>query len=286
MPIAFLNGYWVDAAQAVVPISDRGLLLGDGVFETARLHLGQYFRLRQHFARLVASADLLRIPLPGLDDLIETAHELARRNSFQEANFRIIVTRGSGGRGLGRRGAGPPTVLATLSELPADWEARARAGWTVRTSSVRRPATTSVPASLKGLGRAYALLAHFEAEDAGFDDALLLSADGHIAEGPTWNVFWRSGVTLYTPAPGVGILEGVTRGLIIELARTHGYAVEEGLWGRDRLESADELFATMTSNGIVPVRRLDARTLPSCEVAGWLQDEYWKQVRSELGEAE
>src|SRR5262245_8413158 len=222
MPIAYLNGDWVDASTAVIPISDRGLLLGDGVFETARLHRGHYFRLTQHFSRLLASADLLRIPLPGPDELVVIAHELARRNGYQEASFRMVVTRGSGGRGLGRRGAGPPTMLATLSELPADWEARARAGWTVRTSSVRRPATTSVPASLKGLGRSYALLAHFEAEDAGFDDALLLSADGHIAEGPTWNVFWRSAATLYTPAPGVGILEGVTRGLIIELARAHG----------------------------------------------------------------
>jgi branched-chain amino acid aminotransferase len=286
MAIAFLNGEWVDAATARIPISDRGLLLGDGVFETARLHRGKYFRLAQHIARLIASADVLRIPLPAGDELIAIARELAQRNGYREASLRITVTRGSGGRGLGRRGAGPTTVFATLGELPADWEARARKGWTIRTSSVRRPSTASVPASLKGLGRSYALLAHFEAEDAGFDDALLLSADGYVAEGSTWNVFWRNGSTLFTPGQGSGILEGVTRGLLIELARTLDYSVEEGIWGRDRLDSADELFATMTSNGVVPIRRLDARTLPSQEAAARLQDAYWEAVRQELGQAE
>jgi branched-chain amino acid aminotransferase len=149
---------------------------------------------------------------------------------------------------------------------------------------VRRPATTSIPAQLKGLGRSYALLAHYEAEDAGFDDALLLSADGFIAEGPTWNLFWRIGRTLFTPSLAAGILEGVTRSLLITLAMDEGFSVEEVLWGRDRLDRVDELFATMTSNGVVPITRLDANVFSESSAAARLQAVYWQRVRSELGQ--
>jgi 4-amino-4-deoxychorismate lyase len=99
-------------------------------------------------------------------------------------------------------------------------------------------------------------------------------------------VCWRTGSTIFTPSPESGILEGVTRGLLIDIARNLGYAVEEGLFGRERLDSADELFATMTSNGVVPIRRLDARELPSVAAAGRLQNTYWAEVRRELARAE
>ncbi|MGH7460884.1 MAG: aminotransferase class IV [Longimicrobiales bacterium] len=282
MAIVYLNGDWLEAEEARIPISDRGFLLGDGVFETARLHQGRYFRLTEHLNRLAASAEFLRLNVPAPGELVRVAEELARANQASEASLRITVTRGSGGRGLGRRGAGPPTVLAVLNTLPEDWIDRAARGWTLRTSSFRRPPATSVPAQLKGLGRAYALLAHFEAEDAGFDDALLLSSDGYVAEGPTWNLFWCAGSTLFTPSLESGILAGVTRALIVDLARRAGLSVEEGLFNRERLDGADEVFATMTSNGIVPVRRLDARSLPSGPIAAQLQMAYWEQVQQEL----
>ncbi len=143
-----------------------------------------------------------------------------------------------------------------------------------------------MPAQLKGLGRIYALLAHYEAEDAGFDDALLLSADGFIAEGPTWNLFWRVGQTLVTPALSAGILHGVTRSLIMDLATEQGFSVEEGVFGRDRLDRVDELFATMTSNGVVPITRLDSNSLPRGTAAARLQEVYWPRVRSEMGQKE
>ncbi|MGH7466652.1 MAG: aminotransferase class IV [Longimicrobiales bacterium] len=286
MPVVYLDGAWLEADQARIPVTDRGFLLGDGVFETARLHRGRFFRLEQHLARLLASAELLRLPLPSTSDLVSIVHELAQRNDLGEASLRITVTRGSGGRGLSRRDAGPPTVLAILTPMPADWEARAARGWTIRTSTIRRPTVASIPAQLKGLGRSYALLAHFEAEDAGFDDALLLSSDGYVAEGPTWNLFWRTGSTLFTPGQASGILEGVTRGLIMDVARREGFTVVEGLFGRDRLDGIDEAFATMTSSGVVPILRLDGTSLSSRQAAARLQTAYWAQVARELANAE
>ena len=286
MAVAYLNGGWLPRAEARISVDDRGFLLGDGVFETGRLHAGRFFRLEQHLRRLAGSGELLRLEVPPLEDLVAIANGLVSRNDFSEASLRITITRGQGGRGLSRRGAGPSTILATLAPIPADWRERAARGWTLRTASIRRPSTTSVPAQLKGLGRVYGLLAHFEAEDAGFDDALMLSADGFVAEGPTWNLFWRTGQTLFTPALTAGILEGVTRSLIMELASRRGFSVEEVLWGRDRLDRVDELFATMTSNGVVPITRLDSRIFSEPSAANDLQDSYWQLVRSELGQKE
>jgi branched-chain amino acid aminotransferase len=286
MAVAYLNGEWVPRDQARISIDDRGFVLGDGVFETGRLHEGRFFRLEQHLRRLAGSGEFLGLEVPSLEELVAIADGLVSRNNFSEASLRITITRGQGGRGLSRRGAGPSTILATLAPIPADWRERAARGWTLRTASVRRPSTTSVPAQLKGLGRVYGLLAHFEAEDAGFDDALMLSADGFVAEGPTWNLFWRTGQTLFTPALTAGILEGVTRSLIMELGSRQGFSVEEVLWGRDRLDRVDELFATMTSNGVVPITRLDSRIFAPPSAANVLQESYWQLVRSELGQKE
>src|SRR5690606_25632180 len=111
----------------------------------------------------------------------------------------------------------------------------------------RRPSTASAPAQLKAVGRTYALLARQEAADAGVDDVLLLTDHGHVCEGPTWNVFWRRGDTLCTPALEAGVLAGVTRTTVLELAPDMGLRVREGLFDRSDLDHADEIFATMTS---------------------------------------
>ena len=286
MAVVYLNGDWLPSDQARIPISDRGFLFGDGVFETARVHRGKYFRLKQHLARLENSARIFRLETPPIDRLTDIAEELVTRNGFEAASLRITLTRGSGGKGLARSGAGPQTLIATLSPTVADWKERAARGWRIAVSSVRRPDVRSVPAELKGLGRAYALLAHFEAEDAGFDDALLLSAEGYIAEGPTWNVFWRKGGTVFTPSLETGILEGVTRSIMMQLAEQAGFAVEEGRYHADVLGDADEIFATMTSNGVVPFSRLDGRSLSDRTVASRLQSDYWSLVDAELGQTE
>jgi branched-chain amino acid aminotransferase len=285
-PFVFLDGEYVTADQARISIFDRGFLLGDGVFETGRLHLGRYFRLEQHFRRLEQSGSVLGLPIPTLSQLIDIAEQLAERNGFQEGSLRITVTRGAGGRGLSRAGVGSPTIVATLLRIPEDWESRAAKGWRVKTASARRPATTSVPAQLKALGRTYALLAYFEAEDSGFDDALLLSAEDLVAEGPTWNLFWRIGKTVFTAALSAGVLEGVTRSIIMDLLRAAGYDTKEGLFPRQALDQAEEVFATMTSSGVVPITQLDDRVLPKPTVVPRLQSDYWQLVRSELGQKE
>lgn len=285
--IAWVDGAWVDAADATVPITDRGFLLGDGVYDTCRVFEGAYVWFEEHARRLRASGQILGIDVPPVPELRRLADELLARNrdgagdgSLDHAVLRITVTRGSGGAGLGTRGAGPPRLLATLRPLAADWRARADAGWSVITAATRHPPHEVIPAALKGQGRVYALLARLEAERAGADDALLLGVEGTVLEGTTWNVFWRHGRTLRTPAAAAGLLAGVTRGLVLELAVAAGYVVEEGAWPRAELDVAAELFATMTSLGIVPIRSLDGRAPPETgSAARTLADLYWARVR-------
>ncbi|MGH7445201.1 MAG: aminotransferase class IV, partial [Longimicrobiales bacterium] len=244
--IAYVDGRWVAERDAVVPIQDRGFLAGDAVFETARLYDGGYFRLGRHLDRLGQSAAILRIALPEPAALRAIAFELARRNRLQDAALRITVTRGSS--------AGRPLVVATLAPVAETWADRARRGWTLITARTRTPPADIMPPALKAVGRTWALLARQEAADAGVDDVLLLTTSGAVAEGPAWNVFWRRGDVLFTPALETGILDGVTRAEVLALAPALGLRIEEGIFGRDALDHADEILATMTSVGPVSVR--------------------------------
>lgn len=282
--LVYLNGRYLPAERAAVPVTDRGFLYGDGVFESVRLWSGGLFRFQEHYERLAAGAELLRIPCPAAGELRGIAHQLHQRNGIADGSVRMLLTRGAGGRGLGTRGAGPPTLFVSLHRLAPDWRERARTGWTVITARIRHPPSSAAPQRLKGQGRTFSLLARIEAEEAGADEALLLSTDGRVAEGGTWNVFWRVGRSLRTPSPSVGILTGVTRAVVMGLARETGLEVEEGAWPREALDEADEMFATMSSSGLVAIRRLDRRTLgpgPD-DVRPALSERYWNLVESEV----
>ena len=267
--IVVVDGRYVEESAAAVPISNRGFLFAEAVFETARLHDGGYFRLERHLERLEHSAATLRIPLPSRGAIADIAFQLAARNALQNGSFRITVTRGTNTDAF---------VVATLAPMAEDWLARAARGWRLVTARVRTPPAATVPAALKATGRTYAHLARQDAADAGVDDALLLTTDGFVAEGPAWNVFWRHGDTLFTPALHVGVLEGVTRSEIIELASHAGLRICETSSQRNELDDADEMFATMTSLGVVPIRALDGRDLPETRTAERLQAEYWARV--------
>lgn len=272
----YFNGRWLEAGNAAIPIEDRGFLYGDAIFETGRLHRGGYFRLERHLDRLAEGAAVLELPLPTRDALRDIAVGLAERNAVEEAGLRITVTRGSPGA--------EPLVLGTLAPLPDEWRSRAAAGWRVATATVPHPPPGPL-SRLKTPGRLHGLLARRQARREGADDALLLSQNGAVAEGPTWNVFWRTGGMLRTPAAKLGLLEGVTRAALLELAARAGFSVQEGSFARAELDSADEIFATMSSLGIVPFRSLDDRVLEPAarRAAEALAPLYWDLVAREAG---
>lgn len=289
--VAYVDGEWLDADAACVPIHDRGFLFGDGVYDTCRVFDGIFFRFDAHARRLQASGAVLDIDIPAIPDLRRIADGLLERNrakspapdALDHATIRFTVTRGSGGHGLHTDGAGPARVLATLSPLAADWRKRAARGWTAVTAATRHPPAMVMSPQLKGQGRIFSLLATLDAQRAGCDEGLLLSTEGYITEGATWNVFWRRGTEIRTPGVDTGILAGVTRSLVLALAADAGYAVAEGAWRREDLDLADEAFATMTSLGVVPLRSLDGRAFPETgRAAEHLADLYWQRVREEV----
>lgn len=267
--IAALDGRLVPEEDASISIHDRGFLHGDAVFETVLLHDGGFFRLREHLERFSSSAAAMRIAAPAVSDVDRIVRAVIRANELRNANIRITLT----------RGVTDPLLLVTARAPDSARADAARAGWRIVTARTRRPSTAAVPAQLKAVGRTYALLARHEAADAGVDDALLLTDHGHVCEGPTWNVFWRRGNTLCTPAVGAGVLAGVTRSTLLQLAPGLGLRVREELFDRSELDHADEIFATMTSLGVVPFRELDGRRLPAAtETADALQASYQKTV--------
>jgi branched-chain amino acid aminotransferase len=266
--IVFLNGAFVDAAEARIGIDDAGFLFADGVFETALLQGGGFLHLAAHLRRFTASAQLMRLPVPPESELDDIIRQVARRNGLLDANIRITLTRGHR----------EPTLLVSARPPAAAWAERAARGWTLITAGTRRPSTAAVPAQLKALGRTYALLARHEAAEAGADDALLLTDQGYVCEGPAWNVFWRRGERLRTPALELGVLAGVTRNTLIDLAPNAGWTVEQGAWDRAELDGVDEIFATMTSVGIVSIRSLDGVLLPSATPAATTLLPLYQQV--------
>ena len=267
--IVSLQGRLLPEESAAISIHDRGFLYGDAVFETALLYNGGFFRLREHLERFAASAAAMRIEAPAVQDVDRIVREVIRANDLRDANIRITLS----------RGVQDPVLLVTAREPDRARAVAAKAGWRIVTARIRRPSIAAMPAQLKAVGRTYALLARHEAVDAGADDVLLLTDHGHVCEGPTWNVFWRRGSTLCTPALAAGVLAGVTRSTLIELAPDLGLRVREELFDRSELDHADEIFATMTSLGVVPFRELDGRSLPSAtDTADALQAAYTTTV--------
>jgi len=271
--IGYQDGRWLPQAQIAVSIEDPGLLVGDGVFESVRLHRRALYRLDAHLERLEGSAQVLRIELPPRDELAGVLRDLCRRNDVAEAAARLLVTRGARGR---------PSIMATLRPVSKDWEARAARGWRLVTARTRHPDPETLPPALKSLGRVHSVLARMEAADAGVDDALLLAHDGAVAEGPTWNFFFRLDGGWCTASVDVGVLPGVTRTSLVDVMTAAGERAEAGRWPAARLLDADAAFATMSSMGAVPVVALDGRELPaSREATAPLQQAYWQQVRAE-----
>jgi branched-subunit amino acid aminotransferase/4-amino-4-deoxychorismate lyase len=271
----YLNGSFIDENKAALSIHDRGFLYGDAIFETCRWHERGFFRFADHMRRLDAGAAALRLSVPPEDELLEIARTLARELGARDAAFRVTITRGTP--------AHSPTVLATVLPVPVGWAERAATGWSLITAHVCHPPVDPSASHVKAVGRLHGLLAHLEAQDANVDDALLLSPDGYVVEGPTWNIFWRRGRVLYTPSTETGILEGVTRATLLELAASLDYEVREGAFSRAELDLVDEIFVSMTSSGLVHVRSLDDRRFPPTAASAWqdLFTAYWRLVSEE-----
>lgn len=261
----YLNGRFVSKADALISVFDHGFLYGDGVYETLRTYRGRLFMLQPHLARLKRSARLIGLDLPVADkDWPPLLGETLERNGLgrsgnADAHLRITVSRGEGELGLDPNLCKQPTVVVMakpLAPYPAHLFAE---GVSLAIVPIRRNLDAALSPQIKSLNFLNNILAKQEATQAGAFDALMLNAGGQIAECTTSNLFFVQGGRLCTPSVECGILDGITRGVVLQLAREHGIPSEEGRYGVDDLRQAEEGFLTNTSMEIMPVRTIDAR---------------------------
>ena len=252
----FLNGKIVSEAEAVVPLNDRGFLLGDGLFETMRVAHGRAFRLAQHLDRLSRGADFLKIKLPYTTrQMLDFAAELIKKNGAVDAVLRVTLTRGPGSRGYSISSTGQPTLAMTLHELPPQ-SADEPLQWSLVTSSFRVPASDAL-AAFKSTSKILNVLARNEAEAKGADEALLLNTNGEVAETASGNIFWVYSDKICTVPTGRGILPGITRAVVLEICQSLGLETNKRVIKPEMLRNAEGIFVTQSALGIVPVVSFD-----------------------------
>jgi branched-chain amino acid aminotransferase len=260
----WIDGQFYDRDQATVSVFDHGLLYGDGIFEGIRAYNGRVFRLDRHVERLYHSAKAIWLEIPMTRaEMVAMVNAAVAKSGLQDAYIRLVVTRGRGDLGLDPRKCPRPSVICIVDRIalwPAD---RYEKGLTCLTSPTPINHRESLSPRVKSLNYLSHILAKIEGIAAGVDEVVMLDASGYVAEASGMNLFVVHERTLSTPPPYAGILKGVTRDAVIEIAPASGYAVRETPLNRYDLYTADELFLTGTAAEIAAVTRLDGRQIGS-----------------------
>jgi branched-chain amino acid aminotransferase len=263
-PTIWLDGKWCDRSTATVSVYDHGLLYGDGVFEGIRAYGGKLFRLGQHLERLYDSAKAIWLSIPmAREEMAAITEEAVRRSGIAEAYLRHVITRGVGDLGLDPRKCPKPSVVIIVDTIKLWPEQVYEAGLNVVTAGTPIPQRESLSPRVKSLNYLAHILAKIEGIHAGADEVLMLDSAGSVAEGSGQNLFVVKGGRLRTPPPYAGILKGVTRDVVIEIAADAGYPVEESILNRYDVYTADEAFFTGTASEVVAIRQVDGRVIGS-----------------------
>jgi aminodeoxychorismate lyase len=273
--LVFLNGQFLPEAQAVVPVNDRGFLLGDGLFETMRVAGGKPFRFAQHLERLARGADFLKIKSPFTPKELEKfAGQLVEHNKMPEAILRLTLTRGPGERGYTPNGEGKPTVVMTLHPAPP---LENPVEWNLITSSFRIPAADPL-SSFKTTSKILHVMARAEAVERGADEALLLNTNGEVAETASGNLFWVYDDTICTVPTGRGVLPGVTRAVVLEICQALGLQTNKRTIKPEALRNSAGIFVTQSALGIVPVVTFDGATVTPSPLVDQIAHSYHEML--------
>ena len=260
--LIYIDGEFLPKAEAKVSVFDHGLLYGDGVFEGIRSYNGRVFKLDEHLERLYDSAKsiMLQIPIP-IETMKETVLETLRRNHLTESYIRLVVTRGVGDLGLDPDKCPKPSIIIIADKIALYPQKFYEDGLEIVTVSVRRNYAEAINPRIKSLNYLNNILAKIEGKQSGAEEVLMLNAEGYVVECSGDNIFWVKNDVLVTPPVHMGILEGVTRNSVIDLARDAGMQVEERVFTRHDLYIADECFLTGTAAEVIPVVKIDRRAI-------------------------
>jgi branched-chain amino acid aminotransferase len=253
----FLNGKVVKESDACISVYDHGFLYGDGIYETMRSYEGVVFMLDRHIDRLSRSASLIKLALPGREFLRNAVYETMLSNGLSSAYIRITVSRGRGPIGLDPGLCREPTVVVIAEKFREYPAAYYQKGTELILAKTRRNLVEALDPEIKSLNFLNNILAKIEAVERGAYEAVMLNKDGYVAEGTVSNVFFIRHGRLCTPSPEVGILEGITREVVISAAKAAGIEVIEGIFRPEDIFLAEEVFITNTTGEIVPVSRLE-----------------------------
>ena len=281
----WMNGALVDWADAKVHVGTHGLHYGSGVFEGIRCYETDagpaVFRLQEHLERLENSAKVLYMDLPfTAAELRDATHELIRTNGIASCYIRPMAFFSYGELAGGAQGNAVDVVIMSFPWGAYLGEEGQRTGITAKISSWQRIGPNVIPHEAKATGvYLNSMLATTEARRSGYDEAIMLSADGYIADGPGENIFVVKNNVVLTPPLSMSILPGITRDTIIQIARDLGYQVEETMLIRTDLYLADEVFMVGTATEVAPVRAVDDYEIGVGPVTRELQKAYLAAVK-------
>lgn len=261
-PLVWIDGRRADPSQAGISPLDRGFTLADGLFETMRAYHGTVFRLEPHLRRLTAGAGVLGFAIP--DDVpatIAAAQTAIRDAGWPDAALRLTITRGAGPRGLAPPEHIAPTVVLAVHALAPPEPLAARCV-RVRTAAARRNEFAAT-AGVKTLAYVESVVALSHARAAGADDAIFLDTAGHLSEATASNLFVVTGATIRTPPLACGVLPGITRAVVLELASSIGLMAREEVLRPDDLAAAGEAFLTSSIRELAPIEQVDGRPMPN-----------------------
>lgn len=260
--IIYLDGQYLLEEEAKVSVFDHGILYGDGVFEGIRAYHNRVFKLKEHLIRLYESAHTIGMKINlTMDEMEEVVLETLRRNNLRDAYIRLVVTRGKGDLGLDPSNCKMPTVFCIASKIQLYPEAFYLKGLETATVATRRNLPEACNPQVKSLNYLNNIYAKMEANKAGVPEAIMLNQEGYVAEATGDNIFIIKNGELITPPPYLGILEGITRNTVIELAKKEGIPVAERVFTRHNIYNADECFLTGTAAEVIPVIKVDSREI-------------------------
>ena len=258
----YLDGKFVDAAEAKVSVFDHGLLYGDGVFEGIRLYGGNIFRLEEHLERLEYSAKAIMLQMPlTRDELREATCETCRQNGLTDAYIRLVITRGVGDLGLAPWLCPKPSIFIIASKISLYPQEHYDNGLAIVTVPTRRIGPAALPATVKSLNYLNNILGKIEAKQFGALEAIMLNDQGYVAECTADNVFIVHKGVIITPSASQGALKGITRGAVIDIASELGIPLRESDMTRYDIWCADECFLTGSGAEVIPVVKLDGRVI-------------------------
>lgn len=283
----FMDGKLTPCEEARVSVFDHGLLYGDGIFEGIRVYGGKIFEEAAHIRRFHQSANSIRLEVPMTGEQISRAmyETLAANSVTGDGYIRLVLTRGVGNLGINPVQTACPNLIVIADTIQLYPKELYETGLSAITSSIIRNHPNSLSPRIKSLNYLNNILAKIEALDTGVHECIMLNHEGYVAEGTGDNLFLLRDGVLMTPPASAGILEGITRGLVMRIARQRGMTVEEKTLIRHDLYVADEVFLTGTAAEVIAVTEIDHRPIGDGapgKVTRQLREEFVAYTRGEL----